>query len=432
MPASPDPYETASRGASPNRLRWVILGLLFAITVINFIDRQTLSILAPKLKEIFQFRSTEYGAIVACFQLGMMSAEFPMGLLMDRLGTRFGFSFAVLWWSIATGLHAVAGSARSFGALRFWMGTGECGNFSGGMKVVTRWFPTSERTLAIGIFNGGTMIGSILAPPLIVALNQWFGWRVAFLVPAGLGAIWALCWRRIYRIPAADERVGQDGVEAGYLASFDLLRRRQTWGLMLCRFLAGPVSQFFWYWMPDYLYNLRGMSLLAIGAFSWLPYLLGGIGSIAGGCAAGWLLSHGFTPWNTRRLTMLLGSLCCLGSLAVVAAPSAAWAIGIMGVVLFGFTFYSANFFASISDWFPASAVGRVTGLTGITGGLGGIAFPLLTGYLVDHYSYAPAFTIAALLPLAGMCALFLLASKMHSAIPASGTGKASDTVPAS
>ena len=420
----------ASGAPHPNHLRWTILGLLFAITAINFVDRQTLSILAPKLKENFHFNSTEYGAIVACFQFGMMTAEFPMGMLMDRLGTRFGFSFAVLWWSVATGLHAVAASARSFGVLRFWMGTGECANFSGGMKVVTRWFPASERTLAVGIFNGGTMIGSILAPPLIVALNQWFGWRVAFLAPAGLGAIWVLCWRRIYRTPATDERSSPDRVKVVSLATRDLLRDRRTWGLMLCRFLAGPVLQFYWYWMPDYLYHSHGMSLVAIGVFSWLPYVLGIGGSIGGGWAADWLLSHGFSQWATRGLTMLFGSLGSLCGLTVVAAPSAAWAVTIIGVVLFGQTFYSANYLASISDLFPASAIGRVTGLTGISGGLGGIAFPLLTGYLVDHYSYTPAFTIAALLPLAGMCALFLLAFSHTKYGTASGTGKGSDAVP--
>ena len=332
-----------------------------------------------------------------------------MGMLMDRLGTRFGFSFAVLWWSVATGLHAFARSVWTFGILRFWMGTGECGNFSGAMKVVTRWFPENERTLAVGVFNGGSMIGSILAPPLIVALNQWFGWQMAFLVPSVFGVVWVICWRGIYRLRANEERAAEGSAQPA-VRSRALLRYRQTWALMLCRFLAGPVMQFYWYWMPDYLYNVRHMSLLAIGAFSWLPYLLGDAGSIGGGWAAGRLLAKGHTAGSTRRITMVIGAVCCLGSLAVVAAPSAPWAIAIIGVVLFGHTFYSANMFASISDMFPAEAVGRVTGLTGESGGLGGIVFPLLTGYLVDHYSYAPAFTIAALMPLAGMCALFWLA----------------------
>src|SRR5580704_17206272 len=397
-----------------NRMRWTILALLFSITVINFIDRQTLSILAPKLKETFHFNSTEYGRIVACFQFGMMMSEFPMGILMDRLGTRFGFSFAVLWWSLATALHAFGRSVWTFGILRFWMGTGEAGNFSGAMKVVTRWFPDREKTLAVGVFNGGSMIGSILAPPLIVALNQWFGWRVAFIAPAFLGVVWVLCWRRVYRMPAAEERILPGQTEGHAIANFELLRYRQTWALMLCRFLAGPVIQFYWYWMPDYLYNIRGMSLVAIGAFSWIPYLLGDAGSIGGGWAAGRLLAKGFSVSSTRRITMLIGSVCCLGSLAVVATPSVAWAIALIGLVLFGHTLYFANFFATISDLFPSNAVGRVTGLTGVSGGLGGILFPLLTGYLVDHYSYVPAFTIAALLPLAGMFGLFSLASKMR------------------
>jgi ACS family hexuronate transporter-like MFS transporter len=260
------------------------------------------------------------------------------------------------------------------------------------------------------VFNGGTMIGSILAPPLIVALNQWFGWQMAFLVPSVFGVVWVLCWRRIYRLPASEERAVPGSSAPAAVSNLALLRYRQTWALMLCRFLAGPVMQFYWYWMPDYLYNVRGMSLVAIGAFSWLPYLLGDAGSIGGGWVAGRLLSKGLTPNRTRQITMFIGAIFCLGSLAVVAASSAAWAIAIIGVVLFGHTFYSANVFASISDMFPASAVGRVTGLTGVSGGLGGILFPLLTGYLVDHYSYGPAFTIAALLPLAGMCALFLFA----------------------
>ncbi len=404
---------SASTLAAPNRARWTILALLFSITVINFIDRQTLSILAPKLKESFHFSSTEYGRIVACFQFGMMTAEFPMGILMDRLGARFGYSFAVLWWSIATGLHAIGRSVWTFGILRFWMGTGEAANFSGAMKVVTRWFSDRERTLAVGVFNGGTMIGSILAPPLIVALNQWFGWRAAFVVPAFFGAVWVLCWRRIYRVTASEERAAPNASEPSVAGSLELLRYRQAWALMLCRFLAGPVMQFYWYWMPDYLYNVRGLSLTAIGAFSWLPYLLGDVGSIGGGWAAGRLLARGVPTSAARRITMFIGAVFCLGSLAVVAAPGAASAIALIGVVMFGHTFYSANFFAAISDLFPVPAVGRVTGLTGVSGGLGGILFPLLTGYLVDHYSYVPAFAIAAILPFAGMCAFFWLAPGM-------------------
>lgn len=168
--------------------------------------------------------------------------------------------------------------------------------------------------------------------------------------------------------------------------------------------------QFYWYWMPDYLFSARNMSLLAIGAFSWLPYLMGDVGSVAGGWFARRLLASGCSVFRTRLITIGAGAAFCLGSLAVTIAPNAAWALAVIGIVLFGATFFSANMFAVVGDLFPESASGRITGLTGFSGGVGGILFPLLTGYLVDHYSYAPAFVVAALLPLAGGAALFLLA----------------------
>jgi ACS family hexuronate transporter-like MFS transporter len=185
---------------------------------------------------------------------------------------------------------------------------------------------------------------------------------------------------------------------------------------MLCRMLAGPVVQFYWYWTPDYLYSSRGMSLAAIGAFAWIPFLMGDIGSVTGGWAAGQLLRRGWSVLATRRTTLLFGAVCCLGSLAVVGVPNAAAAIAIIGMVLFGHTFLSANFFAVITDLFPERAVGRVTGLTGIAGGLGGLVFPLITGILIDKFSWAPVFVIAALMPLAGVAALLLLARGMRPA----------------
>jgi ACS family hexuronate transporter-like MFS transporter len=185
---------------------------------------------------------------------------------------------------------------------------------------------------------------------------------------------------------------------------------------MFCRMLAGPVVQFYWYWTPDYLYSSRGMSLAAIGAFAWIPFLMGDVGSITGGWAAGRLLRRGFSVRFTRTATLLFGAVCCLGSLAVVAVPNAAWAIAIIGSVLFGHTFLSANYFAVITDLFPERAVGRVTGLTGLAGGFGGLVFPLITGILIDKVSWAPVFVLAALMPLAGILALLVLAPGLRAA----------------
>ncbi len=416
MPASR--AAVAAIEATTARRRWTILALLLGITIINFIDRQTLSVLAPRIKELFHFTNTQYGRIVASFQFGMMSGEFPMGMLMDRWGVRTGFTFAVLSWSAATGAHVFASNIWHFSGFRFWMGTGECGNFSGGVKVVTEWFPKRDRALAIGIFNSGSMIGSMIAPPLIVLLNHLWGWKVAFLAPATLGMFWVLLWRRVYR-PVAAESAAAAAEPAGTTlpGTWELLRYRQSWALMLCRFLASPVVQFYWYWMPDYLYNVRGMSLRDIGAFSWVPYLIGDIGSIAGGWAAARLIAARVGVLQARKLTMFFGAVCCLGSLLVVQARTSASAIAIIGLVLFGHTFMSANMFASIGDLFPEQLAGRVTGLTGFTGGLSGILFPLLTGILVDRLGYAPVFLIAAFLPLTGASALFLLAPGFAPAV---------------
>jgi ACS family hexuronate transporter-like MFS transporter len=404
-----DPSQITERQKKQNGSRWLILAFLLAVTVINFIDRQTLSVLAPKIREMLHLSHEAYGRIVAAFQFGMMSGEFPVGWLMDRWGVRLGLGLAVFWWSIATALHAFARSSLQFGLLRYWMGTGECGNFSGGVKTVNEWFPRAERALAIGIFNSGSMIGAIIAPPLVVFLASHYGYRWAFLLPAIFGACWVPLWWRLYRSTSKEQGLthGQGQVQEG--SSWILLRYRQSWSVMACRFLVGPIAQFYWYWMPDYLYTVRGLSLRDIGMLSWIPFLLGDIGSISGGWVAGLLLKRHFSVKNARQITMYAGAVLCLGSFAVSFAPTAAHALAVIGIVMFGHTFLSANMFASVTDMFPDEEVGRATGLHGICGGLSGFLFPLLTGFLVDHFSYAPVFALAAVMPLAGVVALFVI-----------------------
>ncbi len=416
------------------RRRWAVLAFLVGITVINFIDRQTLSVLAPKIREMLHLSHEAYGRIVAAFQFGMMSGEYPMGWLMDRWGVRLGLGAAVLWWSIATGLHGLARSGLDLGLLRFWMGTGECANFSGGVKTVNEWFPRAERAFAIGIFNSGTMIGSIVAPPLVVFLARHYGYRYAFFVPAILGACWVPLWWRFHRFsprPAVTTESGKGALKQGSLelsrearktaaasggasAAFALLHYRQSWSVMACRFLVGPVLQFYWYWMPDYLYTVRGLSLRDIGFLSWIPFLMGDLGSISGGWAAGLLLKRNFSANQARQITMYSGAFLCLASFAVYFVPTVPEALGVIGIVLFGHTFLSANMFAAVTDMFPDNAVGRATGLHGICGGLSGLLFPLLTGFLVDRFSYSPVFALAAVMPLAGTIALFVISKGLQ------------------
>lgn len=396
----------ASRAVSPRRgrMRWIVLSLLLAITVINFIDRQTVSVLAPVLRQMLHLTNEQYGRIVAAFQFGMMTGEFPMGWLMDRWGVRFGLAGAVLWWSMATGMQAATRSGLQLGITRFWMGTGECGNYSGGMKSIFRLFDPGERTLAIGIFNTGSMIGATLAPPLIVYLAQHYGFRIAFLLPATLGLVWVPLWIAIYRDPRAQQ---SRGVSTASLGS--LLGQSSAWAVMLCRFFIGPVMQFYWYWIPSYLYSVRHLTLAQVGFWGWIPFLLGDAGGVAGGWIAGLLTKRGLSTYNVRRITMYGSALLCLTSMAVPYLHSTAAAFLAIGIAVMADNFLSANMFGGVTDLFPDHTVGRATGLTGVAGGLSGLLFPLLTGYLVDRVSYAPVFIMVALMPLIGAALLFLI-----------------------
>lgn len=406
------------------QIRWRILLLLFLITVINFIDRQTLSVVAPELLKTFRMSNTDYARMVSAFMFGMMIGEFPMGSIMDRWGVRTGFSFAVIWWSIATGMHAIGRSVLQFSTFRFWMGTGECGNFSGAMKVISEWFPERERALAVGVFNSGSMVGSVIAAPCIVFITLHFGWRAAFVLPALLGLVWAFAWRCQYAPLAQHPRVRnaeRNYIEEGRTAAVapprnsELLAKKEVWALMLCRFFVGPVVQFYFFWTPLYLSRSRGLTLAEIGLFAWVPFLFGDIGSIGGGWVAGQLLHRGFSLNAARFITLYAGAVCCLLSAGVVQAGTAGLAIGFICLVLFGHTFLSANMFAAISDLVPRPAVGRVTGLTGIAGGLSGFLFPQLTGYLIDRFSYAPVFFVAAFLPLLGVAVLQLMVGRIRA-----------------
>ncbi|GGG63244.1 MFS transporter [Edaphobacter dinghuensis] len=395
--------------------RWFVLGLLFAITVINFIDRQTVSVLAPVLREVLHLTNEQYGRVVAAFQFGMMTGELPMGALMDRWGVRLGLMGAVLWWSGATGMQSLTRTGTQLGLTRFWMGTGECGNYSGGMKVVARLFTKKERTLAIGIFNSGSMIGATVATPLIVYLMQRFGFRAAFLLSASLGLLWVPLWWFIYREPTrVEQKIATTELAhnppSPNVPLRDLIANRSLWAVMLCRFFIGPVIQFYWYWIPSYLFSVRHLTMTQLGFLGWIPFLLGDFGGFAGGWAAGWLQKQGASIYRVRQLTMYSSSILCIASLLVPHTASIVIAFLLIGVAMFADNFLSANMFGSMTDLFQERELGRVTGFSGVASGLSGLIFPLLTGVLVDRFSYAPVFFLVALMPLLGTIALFIFA----------------------
>ncbi len=402
------------------QVRWWMLALLFFVTVINFVDRQALAVLGNDITDEYKLSNTAFGTIVSWFRFGMMLGEFPMGMLMDRVGVRIGLAFAVLWWSVGNGMHALSTSIWHFRIFRFWLGTGECGNYSGGNKIVASWFPVRERAFAIGIFNSASMFGSFVAAFLIIPIREHFGWRMGFLVPSLLGMLWVLVWWFVYRQP--DEHPSVSAAELAHINSdgeatedaapsnWDLLKLKQTWGLMLCRFWVGPVVEFYLYWMPKYFRDVRGLSIKDSAYFNSVTFLFGDIGSIGGGLAAAWLLSKSWRVNSTRQATLLFGAALCLLSFLVPLTGSIFVAIGLISLILLGHTFLSANMFASVSDVFPNSAVARVTGLTGVANGVSGIMFPLITGIIVDRTGYTPIFFMAALMPLLGVAiALYTL-----------------------
>jgi ACS family hexuronate transporter-like MFS transporter len=395
--------EETRRKPRANHRSWAILALLFLLTVIMFIARQSLSVVAPVLRSTLGLSNAAYGRIVSALGLGMMMGEFPVGALMDKLGARLGLSVVICWWTAATGSLALASTGFQFSLVQFWRGTGECGAYSGGVKTVTRLFEKKDRTLAIGIFNGGSVIGATLAPPVIVYLLAHFGFRTAFLVPTMAAIVWLPVWWMVY----GSERKQSSDMASEQVSLGTLLGSSSSWAVMLCRFFVGPVMQFYWYWTPSYLYNARHMTMMEIGLLAWLPFLMGDVGGIAGGWAAQRLMHLGVTVRNTRRILMYASAAICMFSFAIPFLSSINAVIAMLCVTIAADNFLSAHMFAAVTDLFPSQSVGRATGLTGIAGGLGGMLFPLLTGVLVDKISYTPVFLLVGIMPLIGTCALF-------------------------
>ncbi len=390
---------------APNRIRWWILLLLFLAMALNILDRQVLSLVAPLLRDQFHLSNTQYGVIVFSFLLGMTLGQVPVGTLMDRKGARFAFPVIVGWWSCASLLHAGARSLAQFSALRFLLGVGECGSYSGAVKVVGQWFPAEERAFAAGLFNSGALAGSIVAPPVIMFLTLRWGWPAAFALPSLLGLLWIVPWLRVYREPPLQRKAGGDP----RTRLMPLLALAPVWGVILMRTLAGPVTHFYWYWLPEYLKRERGMSLELIGLFAWMPFFSGGLGNVGGGWFSSRLIRAGWSVDRARKAAFTLGVALCLLAVLVPAAPNAAAAIALLCLASLGLSVLAANLAALQTDLFPQHVLARVTGLSGVGDGVMSMIMMLATGVVVDRFSYVPVFIAAGLLPVASFAALILL-----------------------
>jgi ACS family hexuronate transporter-like MFS transporter len=414
-------------------LRWWIAGLIFLATLINFIDRLTISILGPVITTQLGLTNLQFASLTICFLVAYTASQGLSGKLYDRIGARRGFTLSILVWSIAASAHAFARGFVGLSFLRFLLGLGEAGNWPGAAKVIAEWFPARQRAIGMGIFNSGVCIGSILAPPLIVWLQLRFGWQITFLVTGSLGFIWLALWLLFYESPERHRAItpeeyalikeGQAPVaDSRQVSWLELLRFRQTWAIVLSRFLTDPVWWLYITWLPLYLYNARGFDLKKIGMFAWLPFLTADAGSLLGGWFSGHLISRGFSADQARKSVIVAGAIFMVAGIPAALTNNALVALALIGVVTFGFQSWINNVQTLPSDFFPQQAVAAVAGLGGVGAGVGAILYVLTTGWVVDHFSYTPILIIAGLLPLLGTVVLFMLGGRIQT-IPFAETG---------
>ena len=393
-----------SAAETASRLRWVMIGLAFFATMINYLDRQALSVAAPVLEARFHFNDVAYSQILFAFMLAYTITNGVSGLVIDRLGTRAGYAIFVAWWSAAALLHAFARGALSLGAFRFLLGMGEAGNWPGAVKVVAEWFPAEERSLASGIFNSGSSVGAILAPPIIALLLLRFGWQSAFVAVGCLGFIWLAAWLLFYRSPASVP--GQPAPQPPSLRA--LLRTRFVWSFTFSKIFMDPVWYFYTFWFPVYLSQGRHFNIAAIGRYAWIPYFVAGLGSVAGGWIARAFLTRGMGITGARKSAVTVACLMMTMAIPAALVPSPALVIAFMCVAMAGYTAALANMLAMPADVFPSEACASVWGLASMGAGFGGMVFMLLTGWMIDRFSFLPVFVMFGLIPL--ICAGILWA----------------------
>jgi MFS transporter, ACS family, hexuronate transporter len=392
--------------ARVGRVRWTVCALLFAATTINYIDRQVLGILAPDLQQQIGWNELQYGYIVSAFQAAYALGLAVAGRLMDRLGTRIGYGLAVAVWSVAAMAHGLATSAVTFGAARFGLGLGESGNFPAAIKTVAEWFPKSERALATGIFNSGTNIGAIIAPLVVPWIALTLGWRWAFVLTGAIGFLWVVVWLRLYAPPATHPRVSAGELDhilsdreptVAQVPWRSLIGFRQTWAVMLGKFLTDPIWWFYLFWLPKFLHDRYGLTLSTVGPPLVTIYLVSDVGSIAGGWLSSALIGRGWTI-NAARKTAMLACALSVVPIAAVARGGGLWtAVALIGLAAAAHQGFSANMYTLVSDMFPRTAVGSTIGLAGAAGAVGGLLIATFVGFLLQVTgSYFAVFIMAA------------------------------------
>ena len=391
-----------------------MISLAFWATVINYLDRQTLSVAAPVLREQFHMSNVEYSRVIFAFMLAYTVMNGASGPLIDRVGTRIGYALCMAWWSLAAMVHALARGTWSLGICRFLLGMGEAGNWPGGVKVVAEWFPEDERALASGMFNSGSAVGAILAPPVVVYLLMRFGWQSAFLAVGCAGLLWLVIWLPGYYTPA-ERGVSPKGTEK-HAPVGALFRTRFVWSFTLAKVFMDPVWYFYTFWFPEYLKNARHFDLASIGRYAWIPFAVAGAGNLAGGWLCGFLLRRDWSVSAARKTAVTFFAALMTSAIPAVLVGDPRLSIALVSIAMLGYTGSLANMLAMPADVVPGSAVASVYGLASMGSGFGGMLFTLITGWAVDHYSYTPVFIGFGLLPLVCASILWWLVGPLRQA----------------
>ena len=409
------------------RVRWVVCGLLFAATAVNYIDRQMIGVLKPTLKAEFGWHESDFSVIVFWFQMAYALGYLSFGKVVDAIGARVGYAIAIVVWTIGHMAHGFAGGVASFAAARFGLGVGESGNFPAGIRAVADWFPQRERALAIGLFNAGANVGAIITPLLVPALVLWFGWRVAFFATGVFGLAWLAAWWGFYRHPSVHARlsagerawIAQDTPDPGEKIGWgQLLTRRETWAYALGKFLIDPIWWFFLFWLPGYLFDRYHMDLKSFGLPLAAIYVISDLGSIAGGWLSSMLIRRGCSVNVARKSAMLLCALLVTPIWLAQSIDSVWGAVALIGLATAAHQAFSCNLYTLPSDLFPRAAVGSVVGIGGTVGALGGMGMALFTGYILDAtHSYALLFAICASAYLLALAVVHALSPRLEPAV---------------
>jgi len=408
-------------------VRWLICALLFFAASVNYMDRQVIGLLKPMLQIQLGWTDIGYSNIVVAFQLAYGASLLFIGKLIDRIGTRKGFSIAVLFWSVSAMAHAAAGSALQFAIARFSLGIGEAGSFPASIKAVAEWFPKKERALATGIFNSGTNVGAIVTPLIVPWLTERFGWRMAFIATGALGLIWIGAWLVFYRRPEESDLVSaeelaliqSDPEHATAMAVpwRTMLRLRQAWAVGLGKFFTDPIWFVYLFWIPDFLsrnlkFDLKGMRLPLFVIYSGAS-----IGSVCGGWLSSSLIQRGWSIDASRKTALLVCALAVTPIMLASRTNDAWFAIALVALAAGAHQGWSANIYTIASDMFPRGAVASVVGFGTLLGTISGMFISKMVGYILQRTgSYVPVFVLAGTAYLVALASVQILAPRLERA----------------